>query len=253
MFCSKCGKILPDDAKFCDGCGMQMGNAAPAAPQYNAAPNYAYNAAPAAAPNPMFNDFTKAIVGFFTKGPEKTIAASSKSAGIEWVLLSLVSILTYALALPVNFAEILGDYSSFVDYSFGLWLLWGFLLAAGTFFMVSFLIFAVINTVFKKGVNINSVFNMVATAALPLACAWLLNMLAGLIWAPLTVIFGAIAILFAVMLLYYGLKQLVGAQGDAIMAFVIAIAIAILVLGIVAYFMADSNIGRAVYSLALSE
>lgn len=26
MFCEKCGKELPDNAKFCDGCGAQIGN-----------------------------------------------------------------------------------------------------------------------------------------------------------------------------------------------------------------------------------
>ena len=233
MFCSKCGKILPDDAKFCDGCGMQMGNAAPAAPQYNAAPNYAYSA-----PNPMFSDFTKTIVGFFTKGPTKAVAESSKSTGMEWLLVAMISVLTYTFALPVNIAEIVEEF-------FGLWILWGSLIASGTFFLVSFLLFAIINTVFKKGINMNCIFNVVATASLPLACVWVFNMLVGLIWGPLLVIFGAMAILFTVMLLYTGLKSLVGTQGEPVLAFVIAMAVVILVLGVVAYFLASSQVGFA--------
>ena len=45
MFCPNCGKNVPDDSKFCDGCGFSFANAEPAS-----APEPAAEPAPAAEP-----------------------------------------------------------------------------------------------------------------------------------------------------------------------------------------------------------
>ena len=45
MFCSNCGKALPDDARFCDGCGAKMDAGAVSAPEAPAVTTPVYQAA----------------------------------------------------------------------------------------------------------------------------------------------------------------------------------------------------------------
>ena len=86
MFCSNCGKNLPDDSRFCDGCGAQLG-VAPA------------TTTPARAPSPIIQNFLKVLKGIFSKNIVKTVGEASQSQGSEWILLALVPWITYTFAL----------------------------------------------------------------------------------------------------------------------------------------------------------
>ncbi len=85
MLCPKCGNRLPDDSKFCSGCGNRLDTApliTPVAP-IDAKPNPQNSLAPPPAP------------------PKKEEAPKAKSRAWVYVLISFVSVLIIAAAVSV--------------------------------------------------------------------------------------------------------------------------------------------------------
>src|SRR5699024_9811432 len=77
-----------------------------------------------------------------------------------------------------------------------------------SYFLMSFVLFGTVKLVFKKNVNIHCVFNLVATASLPLATAYVLNIILGFVWTPFIFIFSAAALASTARLLYAGMQKL---------------------------------------------
>lgn len=168
MFCSICGKNLTDDAKFCDGCGAQVG-------VVTNTQNEPVNVSVQKSDNPIFKDTLRTLRGFFSKNTVKTIGEAAKSVGMEWSILGLISMVVYAFALAINVKQIidslLGPVADLLGdslYNFGSLFLYGLLIGVGTYFLMSFSMYGAVKLIFKKNVSIKSVLNLVATASLPM-------------------------------------------------------------------------------------
>ncbi len=211
MFCKNCGANLPDDAKFCTTCGAVTGEAPVSAAQ----PQVIYVQK---ASNPMVEKFVSTIKNFFSK-PVAAVSASAKSVTHEWSILAAINIVLYALGAAVvgleMISQLLGSmigslakgmdlgeiYPFFAIFGIGL------LIGVATYFATSLGIWILIAKIFKKNASFTSVLNMVATASLPLGIISLANMLLGLIYAPITIIFFIVAFAMSVILLYNGSQK----------------------------------------------
>jgi hypothetical protein len=220
-FCQKCGKPLDPGVTFCPGCGAKIGGGASAG-------------------NP-FADFGNQFKTLFTKGPQAAVNEAGKSKGLGWIFLCAAVIVTFMFAVALNIHQFFyfganraagvnifklanTSVNEGFGYSFGLGVLFGFLCAAIAFFGISFAIFAVAKFILKKNVGFMNVLNMVGMAALPVACVSLLNLVIGLIWAPLTVITMGVALVFSFVLMYNGALQLVEYDAKAPVLFALAFA-----------------------------
>ena len=205
MFCSNCGKNLPEDAKFCNGCG---------APINTVLSDTQPGSAAAAKPNPIFTNFLSIIKGFFSKSPVKVVGEAAKSTGMEWIILSAISVLSLALTLEINAMQllnsILGSASGLVGgfLKFGPLFLCGLLIGIITYFLVSGAIFGAVKLIFKKNVNFISVLNLVGAATLPLSCAYIINMLLGFLWIGFIFVFFTVGTVATAVLLYVGIQKL---------------------------------------------
>ncbi len=215
MFCNKCGKELPDGAAFCTGCGNQIG----AAPQ---------NAAPASAPAPaemplIIRRLVSQVVAFFAKkDPAGVVCNSARDNTWSGLILGLFGILMSALGVMVFINQKViavakeafgGMWSSEAakqvlksvpaGKAFGMTLL-----ASAVVFVVSgILMFVLANYVAKKPLSLAGAFNVVAYSSIPMVAVAILNMLFGLIWIVLPVVFTFLALIATVVLLFIGLNK----------------------------------------------
>ncbi len=270
MFCSNCGKNLPDDVKFCDGCGAQIG----------AAPASAAPASAVPAPNPMIQNFLKVLKGIFSKNTVKTVGEAAQSHGSEWILLALISWLTYTFALCTNvYSSIYQVFNSLINtamkatgemggmlgmgdyvktaiktavgqiYNFGSCFLYGLLISVGVYFLMSFAIFAMMKVVFKKNIGLINVFNLVSAASLPLGAIWLLNLVLGLLWMPLVSILSVVGFVAFAILLYVGIQKLAKLETSPFLAYVGTWGVVAAIVVIVVCLVAGSTLGNAMNML----
>ncbi len=199
MFCNKCGKELSDNATFCSGCGNQVG-AAPAA-----APAAASSSLP-----PILSRLISQITNFFTKkDPVGVVANSAKDNSFSGVILAVFGVLMFAVGAMVNVNQgMLAYYKNAYDdmwsdkiaeqiakrfptgTSFGMFLL----LAVVVFAVASVMVYVATTKIAKKQISISGAVNVVAYASIPMIAVSILNMLLGLIWYPLPVIFMLVAL-----------------------------------------------------------
>ena len=219
MFCRNCGASMPDDAKFCTSCGASTEGTAPAQSAPACAPSQ---------PNPMIQKFVAALKGFWVK-PVATVASAAKSTTMEWVLLAAASILFFALGAAVVGLEMLNQLiasmipagtsamgsaiSSQISTAignmypfFGVFGI-GLLVGVVAYFATAAGLWVLIAQIFKKNASFISALNMTAVACLPLTAIHLLNMLFGLIWAPLTVFLFIVAVMMTIICLYTGAQK----------------------------------------------
>ena len=250
MFCSNCGKNLPEDAKFCNGCG---------APINTVIADSQTGITTSAKPNPMFTNFLSVIKGFFSKSPVKVVGESAKSTGMEWIILSAISVVSLALTLEFNAMQllnsILGSASSLVGglFKFGPLFLCGLLIGAVTYFLMSGAIFAAMKLIFKKNVNFISVLNLVGAATLPLSCAYIINMLVGFLWVGFIFVFFTVGTVATSVLLYVGIQKLDKLEKSPFWVYNAIWGIAVLVITIIVFIAISiavkSAIGSALGSL----
>lgn len=228
MFCPNCGKNLPDNAMFCDGCGTRIAAApvqppvqppvqapvqppvqAPVQPPVQApvqppvqAPVYA--PAPAykpAQPNPLLDNSIAAIKGFFSKDPSEAVNKAGKDTSLAWLILfGIVAFfnMLYSALSPLHYS---GDFDA-------LGLVSGLLDAGVWFFGMSMAVLLLCKLAFGKDVAIPNIFNMTAVALLPLGCAYLLNIVLGFVWGNLETVVTYSAIVAFALLLYFGIQKL---------------------------------------------
>lgn len=199
MFCNKCGKELSDNATFCSGCGNQVGAAPVAAPA----------AANASLP-PILSRLFSQITNFFTKkDPVGVVANSAKDNSFSGVILAVFGILMFAVSAMVNINQGIvsifkatndgklssSDMKMVQKYfpsgaSFG----WMLLLALIVFAVAALIVFIASNHIAKKNISFSGACNIVAYSSIPMIAVYLLNMLLGLIWFALPVIFMLLAV-----------------------------------------------------------
>lgn len=206
MFCQKCGAQLTDGASFCTNCGAATSTQTTSAPVKQAQPN------------PMISKFVSVITSFW-KSPTTSVASAAKSNTHEWSLLASISVVIYALAGAVVglemfsqvFSSLIGGLSSYVPvgdmYPFFAMFGIGLLVGAGAYGLTSLGVWVVTAQIFKKKVTFIQALNMVAVASLPLIVMHVLNMLLGLIYAPLTLAFLVIGVVMTTVLLYIGIQK----------------------------------------------
>ena len=233
MFCKNCGKNLPDNARFCDGCGAQLGDA----PAAQSAPYRA--AAPVAQANPIVDNFLKVLKGFFSKNSLETIEASAKSTTLEWILVGLLSIVVYAFALAANVGQTLSQIADGADissvYNFGIWLLFGLLFGAVSFCTAAFGSFLAAKIATNSFVNVHSAFNVVAAGTLPLSCVYLANILLGFIWSPIAMVLAICGIIACAIYMYSGFQKLAPFAKTPYIVYSIVWAIVVIVSLLVSY------------------
>lgn len=211
MFCNKCGKQLPDNATFCSGCGNQVG-AAPAAP---AAPKAA---APANLP-PILSRLFSQVANFFTKkDPVGVVANSAKDTSFSGAILLGLGFIVTALACMINFNQMLNYLLSSMlggmkipglskyypsGVTFGMSLLASVVIGAASVAMV----FLALKKINKKDVTLSGAINLVAYSSIPLVCVFIVNMLVGLIWMPLTFVLTALAAVMSLLTLYSAFRK----------------------------------------------
>ena len=222
-FCQNCGRPLDPGTTFCPGCGAKTDGSS------------------LKGSNP-FSDLGTQFKTLFTKGPQAAVNESGKSKGLSWIIYAAAVIIPFMFAVALNIHQFFyfgtnraaganffklssRSVKDVYSYSFGLGILFAFLCGAIAFFGISFAIFAASKFVLKKNVSFMSVLNMVGMAALPVACISLLNLVIGLIWAPLTVITMGVAIVFSFVLMYNGALELAEHDAKAPTAFAVALAV----------------------------
>ena len=286
MFCSKCGNTLPENAKFCDKCGTPVPNTAEQSPITNTAPmqsvasdaaqsqpntngtpiqNVANNVAQPfvntnVAPvqnvanntpmNVMLQNFLATIKGFFSKDTVKTVANASKSTGLEWLLMMLSCSLLFAFSLAFGVKQILSslllDMLPIRIFNFGIWFLWGLIIGVGSFFLLSLAMFLLTKIIFKIEVKIQNIFNLVATACLPLGVAYIINIILGFVWYPLTIILSVVSLVQTAILLYVGIQKLKKLDKSPFWAYSITWLIVMFILVVVVGIIIRTAVGFAV-------
>lgn len=252
MFCNKCGKELPDGAAFCTGCGNQIG----AAPQ---------NSAPAAAPAEMpliIKRLVSQVVAFFVKkDPAGVVCNSARDNTWSGLILGLFGILMSALGVMVYVNQVIlsafkdvsgGAFNSavtkFVSKLFPSGTTFGMtLLASAVVFVVaSVLLFILSNYLAKKPLSIQGAFNVVAYASIPMIAVAILNMLFGLIWTVLPLVFTILAVVATVVLLFIALNKVVGFEKPALWVNYIFLAAVTIVTVLFAYIVLKESVNALI-------
>ena len=254
MFCKNCGKELANDARFCDGCGATMFAESVATPvqqvpvqqvpvqQVPVQPTYVQGAPMVQpqmvyvnkAPNPMISNFVDVLKNFWVN-PVAAVSKAAKSVTHEWLFLALIGIITYALGTAVVGLELanylLGPLSAIVGKIFPFFGIFGvgLLVGAVAFFATASGLWLLVSVIFKKQATIIQSFNMTAVATLPLAVIHILNMIFGLVYAPVTIAFFVAALVMSVVLLYTGVQKFDKLDKSPFYGFSIVLALVVIV------------------------
>ena len=215
MYCNKCGKLLSDDAKFCDGCGTRIGAAVPRS-------------------NPTVDSFLKVFKSFFSKDPVSAATNAAQSTTFEFILLGILSAVVAGFAVSANLSQLFAHWSPICEafglssYSFGMWLLFGFIFSIVTFCIMSCVLFFAVKIAKKDYVSVRSVFNVVAVGSLPLTITYAVNIGVGFIWMPVAVFFTACGLFATVIYTYFGAKKLISSEKEPYGTYIAALSASLL-------------------------
>lgn len=221
MFCPNCGKNLPDNAAFCDGCGSRMA-AAPAPVQPQAPVQVPMYAAAPSQPNPMVDNTVAALKGFFSANPADAVAKAGKSNGLEWIILAGITALLNMLYLAISPCQYGGDFDA-------LGLVEGLLSTGIWFFGIAFGVVLLYKVIYKQNIAPANAFNLTSVAMLPLGCTYLLNLIFGFVWSGFTNTFASVALIAFALLLYVAIQNLAGNNGALLLGLLVLFAALFLV------------------------
>ena len=127
-------------------------------------------------------------------------------------------------------------------YKFGLGLLFSFLLGTIVFFTFAFAIFVATN-IMKKNGSLMSVFNLVGVASIPITLVSIINLIVGIIWAPLSILFLGTAVIVSLYLMFTGIDSLADFEGKGanVMFFAITIAAFVISIFLMLFFGISAN------------
>ncbi|MBP3300810.1 MAG: zinc ribbon domain-containing protein [Clostridia bacterium] len=182
MFCKNCGKQLPDDAQFCDGCGQPTGAVKPASAGM---PPFVKS----------FLDQLKALVN-----PTQAIGLAAQSTGFEGVIGVGLYWIIFAL-----FNALVMD-NEFLNFGalFGLSLVTGLLYLGftyGAIYLISFLSAG-------KAPNPFTALNVLGLALIPTCVANLVNMGFHFAWWGLESFVSDVAYIFLILILYVAIQKM---------------------------------------------
>lgn len=234
MFCSNCGNQIQEGGQFCSSCGTPVTQQAVAEsveqqlgqevivqqPIPESVALQSVVAQPSAI-GVMMKSFWGIVKGVFSKNIVKTVGEQAKNTGNEWIISLIISVLSFAFAFSVNInqtitsiiKEVAGGMISSGIISYLKYPFFSFL---GVSLLIGLVVLAVVvlgirvmaTIVTKKNVSWICVLNLVGAATIPLSACYIVNMILGLIWVPITVFVSIVALLMTVILLYVGAQKL---------------------------------------------
>ena len=205
MFCQNCGNQLPEGAAFCSSCGTPVGGTAPKTQK---------TASQGGMP-PILQNLINRTVGFFTGVRQEAVVQDSVKdttwsgailAGVGilvFIFTQLLNITAFARAFMQYFGAGFGDAfkaaSKSVEIWPGFWMSLLFaVLYAGALVGMTFVLVKLV----KGNLSIMNVVNIAAYASLPVIAISIPNMLFGLLWGLLPMLFMAVAMLISFFLIY---------------------------------------------------
>ncbi len=244
MFCSKCGKELPEGAAFCASCGNPTGATAPKTNQ-----NASLNGMP-----PILGNLVKRVVGFFTGARQEAVVADSvKDTTWSGAILAGVGILVFIFTQLVNVTALVRAFAQYTGVDYGdafkaasrsvetwpaFWLsllfavIYAVVLAGMTFVMVKMM---------KGNLTFLNAVNVAAYASLPVIAITIPNMLFGLIWGLLPMFFMAVAMLVSFYLIYRTVSEACGVK-NGFVPYTVFSGVMMLVVFLGAYFIFDVSL-----------
>lgn len=225
------------------------------------------------ADNDFIVSVIKLLKGFFSTKTVQTVQTAAKSSGLEWIVFMGVSALMCAFAVALNAKSFIkgivgaltsgiygaasgllsnnivgsavgsvanpilnsvGDTVASSLFNFAVWFVGGLILGAGTYFVVSSLLYCGMKLIMRVQCRMQCVFNMVAVATFPMTLAFTLNIILGFIWLPLVIVSFVVGIVASVILLYAGMQKLEKIDKSPYWTYVLVMAVVILVVVIIA-------------------
>ena len=217
MFCRKCGTEIKEGTIFCSNCGENINRIGEPTETTTHANN--------SNSNDKAVNFINSIIGifkdFFTKGPRKVIDKFAMRKGYEWLVLSFLSIIFCGLGLSLNMTQLLGDdifsYLSYAGLNFGTMFGLNILTSIVSIFVPITVIWVLLNIVFKIDTGYTTVANIYSIAFLPVSIVYVINMLVGCVYAPLTLVILFVAMIYGFTLLNYSIQKITsGTKTDII-------------------------------------
>lgn len=261
MFCSNCGNQVQEGSQFCPNCGtslVQQSAPAPETVAEQAAPTQETVVQQPAPTQPsavmvMMKSFLSIIKGVFSKNIVKIVGEQAKNTGNEWIIGIALSVLTFSLALPVNILQgvtqliksvagglLSSGVMSYIKFPFfaffGVSLLIGLVVAGGVVLGLR----VMTTIVAKKNVSWICVLNLVSTATIPLSACYIVNMILGLIWAPLPAFVSIVALFMTIVLLYVGAQKLEKPVASPFYPYTIVVAIIVAVAFLLSFLLLKS-------------
>lgn len=208
MFCRKCGTEIKDGTIFCSNCGEninRINEPSEAITQTNNISN-----------NDKAVSFINSIIGvfkdFFTKGPRTVIDKFSIRKGYEWLVLCFLSIIFCGLGLSTNITQLLGDdissYLSYAGLNFGTIFGLNVLTSIVSLLVPITVLWVLLNIVFKINTGYTTVANIYSIAFLPVSIVYIINMLIGCVYAPLTLVILFVAMIYGFTILNYAIEKI---------------------------------------------
>ena len=217
MFCRKCGTEIKDGTIFCSNCGENIN-------RINE-PSEAFTQTNNISNNDKAVSFINSIIGifkdFFTKGARNVIDKFLMHKGYEWLVLCLLSIAFCGLGLSTNITQLLGDdifpYLSYAGLNFGTMFGLNVLTSVVSIFVPITVIWVLLNIVFKINTGYTTVANIYSISFLPVSIVYVINMLVGCVYAPLTLLILFVAMIYGFTLLNYSIQKITsGTKTDII-------------------------------------
>lgn len=231
----------------------------------------------------------KPLKGFFSPKTVQTVQASAKSGGLEWIVFMVFSALVCAFAVAANAKVIIKELietltSGITDaasgllsnnlmgsmvgtmanpimssvgntitdalFNFAAWFIGGLFIGAGTYFVVSSLIFCGMKLFMGVKCKFPCVFNMVAIATFPTTLALMLNIILGYVWLPLVIVSFMVGLMASAVLLYIGMQKLEKIEKSPYWTYVLTMAVVILAVVILAVIVVAIGLAGMVSQLS---
>lgn len=241
LFCAECGAKVEQESV--DDKVTNVSEDAPKTEEAGQAESQIVQVqAPSKVEDNYFDNILNVLKGFFSNKTIQTVQSAGKKSNLEWLIYMCVSVLAGSLAIAINAKSLMrelvsglavgitGSVSSALQndvlgsianplvnsvgksmtdalFSFPVWFFGGLLICAGTYFVVSSLLYCGMKML-KVQCSMVRIFNMVAVATIPMTIAFVLNIILGFVWLPLIIVPFSVGIIASIILMYSGIQKL---------------------------------------------